>query len=76
MTSQDLLARLRGHVQDCCQAPWPGRCRPETGIYCSVGRPMYDAFAVWRRAEVMAAHEERLAAARVLGAEMVEAGRA
>lgn len=60
MTSTDLLARLRGHVHDCCQSPWG--CRPEVGRYCSTGRPIYDAFFAVRCAEVMAARLEVAAA--------------
>lgn len=48
-----LLARLRKHCHDCA-CSHPRGCWPARGIYCAVGRPMYDAYYNWRRAEVMA----------------------
>lgn len=59
--SDALLGRLRGHVNDCGQHAWSGRCRPAQGRYCPAGRALYDAFHDARKAEVTAVMVERLA---------------
>jgi hypothetical protein len=50
--SAALLDLLRYHTWLCGMRSW-GHCIPERGVYCSIGRPLYDAFYGTRRAEVM-----------------------
>lgn len=50
--SAALMFVLRRHVHACTCRVWEGRCRPAVGRYCSIGAPLYDAFARARRREV------------------------
>lgn len=66
MTSRDLLAHLREHVNG-TKVKWAGAapcvaCCPMIGWYCSAAAPLAEAFVDARRAEVTAARVERLAA--------------